>query len=205
MDLFTAKYIKPLSLVTFLMVIRHWTGVYAILSFAVDIFAKSNSSIDLLYSAIIIGAIQFISQFISVLMMGKFGKKNITVVSTLVMTISRIGTMICFILPEASLGWLPVVCMCVFLTAFSLGLSTFPYILMAEILPHEIRDIGGGFCFLVNGMSFFAVTQAYFELSNALNMAGIFGLYAGMCFLNAAVTFFLAPDTAGKSLGELQT
>jgi hypothetical protein len=94
--------------------------------------------------------------------------------------------------------------MCLHLVGFSTGLSSYPFILMSELLPERIRNHASGLCFFVNGAASFAVVELFYKMADNPGLPATFGIYGSVCFINVAVILLIAPNTVGKSLIELQ-
>ena len=132
----------------------------------------------------LIGAVQVLGTFVTTLIIEKFGRKILLIISDLFICISMVGVAVFFllyeqcgdecsgdaelpnnttttmmmtttattILPESfiskdtvdSIGFLPLVSLMLFITAFSIGFGPIPWILNVELIPPEARVI---FCF----------------------------------------------------------
>ena len=127
----------------------------------------------------LIGAVQVLGTFVTTLIIEKFGRKILLIISDLFICISMIGVAVFFLLyeqcgeecsepdnnnttttmmmtttattmlPESfitkdtvdSIGFLPLVSLMLFITAFSIGFGPIPWILNVELIPPEARVI----------------------------------------------------------------
>ena len=129
----------------------------------------------------LIGAVQVLGTFFTTLIIEKFGRKVLLIISDLFICISMIGVGVFFLLyeqcgdecsdsgsnnttttmmmttttaattmlPESfiskdtvdSIGFLPLVSLMLFITAFSIGFGPIPWILNVELIPTEARVI----------------------------------------------------------------
>ena len=125
----------------------------------------------------LIGAVQVLGTFVTTLIIEKFGRKILLIISDLFICISMIGVAVFFLLyeqcgeecsdsdsnnttttmmmtttattmlPESfiskdtvdSIGFLPLVSLMLFITAFSIGFGPIPWILNVELIPPEAR------------------------------------------------------------------
>ena len=114
----------------------------------------------------LIGGIQVVGTFITTLIIEKFGRKLLLIVSDLFICISMLGVAIFFYLDEhktmsegnggnmtsfalpavfvseatvSDIGFLPLASLMVFITAFSVGFGPVPWILNVELMPQEAR------------------------------------------------------------------
>ena len=127
----------------------------------------------------LIGAVQVLGTFVTTMIIEKFGRKVLLIISDLFICISMIGVGVFFLLyeqcgdecsdsgsnnttttmmmtttattmlPESfiskdtvdSIGFLPLVSLMLFITAFSIGFGPIPWILNVELIPTEARVI----------------------------------------------------------------
>ena len=108
---------------------------------------------------------QVISVGTVVLIVDKFGRKLLLAISSFLMCISIITLGVFFYLDEhkncngtiitnceensdidpqtvEDIGWLPLVCLIVNFSAFSLGLGPLPWVVNAEMFPQEAKEKG---------------------------------------------------------------
>ena len=105
----------------------------------------------------ILGGIQVPATLLTALVIEKLGRKFFLILSEALICISMIGVGIFFKMKEdctsssgnatlvaskeivESYGWLPLVCLMVFLIAFSIGIGPVPWVLNIEMMPPEAR------------------------------------------------------------------
>ena len=107
----------------------------------------------------LLGAVQVAGTFLTTMVIEKAGRKALLILSDGLICVSMAGVGVFFYLKENctdcletenvgvfsekitvdSLGWLPLVSLMVFVTAFSMGMGPIPWITMVEILPPEAR------------------------------------------------------------------
>ena len=129
--------------------------------------SKSKSKILLYYQELLSSCLYFqvISISIVVLIVDKFGRKLLLAISSLLLCISVIPLGVFFYLDEhkncngtittnceqnsnidpqtvEDIGWLPLVCLIVNFSAFSLGLGPLPWAVNAEMFPQEAKEKG---------------------------------------------------------------
>ena len=126
------------------------------------IIQSTGSSLSPCTSTIIIGAVQLASNVISTLIVEKFGRKILLIISDLSTFVSMIGVGVFFKLKENcsecdqtqlvpslevyvskntvdELGWLPLLSLIVFNFGFFIGLAGLPWVLNVELMPPEAR------------------------------------------------------------------
>jgi len=100
-ELFTeARYVKPLAIVLVLMALQQLSGINYVLSYSALIFESAGTTIDECTSTMLIGGVQVVGTFVTTLIIEKFGRKILLIISDLFICISMIGVGVFFILKE---------------------------------------------------------------------------------------------------------
>ena len=105
----------------------------------------------------ILGGIQVPATLLTALIIEKLGRKFFLIISEVLICMSMIGVGIFFKMKEdctscsgdatvfasketfGSYGWLPLVCLMVFVIAFSIGIGPVPWVMNIEMMPPEAR------------------------------------------------------------------
>lgn len=95
-------------------------------------------------STIIVGVMSVIATYISTLIVDRLGRKILLLGSIIVMGICTLLIGGFFFLKAneynvSSIGFIPLVSMCVFIVLFSLGFGPIPWMLIGEIFPAQIK------------------------------------------------------------------
>lgn len=104
----------------------------------------------------------------------------------------------------ASIGWLPIVALCIFIIMFSFGFGPVPWLMMGEIFPEDIKGIGGSLAGTMNWLLAFLITKTFGNLRSSMGTGGTFWLFSGLTIVGAIFVFVFLPETKGKSLQEIQ-
>lgn len=119
--------IKALIISLGLMFFQQMSGINAVIFYTKDIFEAAETGIDSGLATIIVGVMQVISVFVSSIIVDKAGRRLLLLPSAVTMSICTILLGVYFFMKDqnkdsvASLGWLPVAALCVFIILFSLG------------------------------------------------------------------------------------
>lgn len=114
-----------------LMFFQQMSGINAVIFFTKDIFDAADTGIDSGIATIIVGVMQVISVIVSSIIVDKLGRRLLLLPSAIVMSVCTILLGIYFFMKDqdsnsvASLGWLPIAALCVFIILFSLGFGKF--------------------------------------------------------------------------------
>jgi len=223
---------KPFIIANALMFFQQFSGINAVLFYLKTIFEDSGSSMDPMVSTCIVCAAMVIATIGGGLITDRLGRKVLLLASGVghVVTLGVMGyyyyqkmhsgsdtttvTTIASVMVEqsaesvgggggASLGWLPVVCLVVFVVSFSLGFGPIPWMIVAEITPsHAIGAVSAtGTAF--NWLCAFIVTKQFESIQKSLQSYGAFWMFAAIQVVAVLFTIFFVPETKGRSLEEM--
>lgn len=205
---------KIAAIVSFsLMFFQQAGGVNAVIFYTSDIFRDSGSSLDPKEATMIVGAIQIIATFISSLVVDKLGRRILLLTSSLFMAAGLIILGAFFSLkrrglaePETleTLAFLPIVGLCIFIIAFSLGFGPIPWIVSTELFPSEIKSVASSMAGSFNWLMAFLITKFYGDMSASLGGDVTFYIFSGICVIGTVFVFFVVPETKDKTLAQIQ-
>merc|ERR1712241_63551 len=95
-----ARYLKPLGIVLALMALQQLSGINYVLGYSSLIFKSAGTSLGDCVSAMLIGGVQVLGTFVTTLVIDKFGRKVLLIISELFICISMIGVAVFFLLYE---------------------------------------------------------------------------------------------------------
>lgn len=120
--------IKAIFISLGLMFFQQMSGINAVIFYTKDIFDAADTGIDSGVATIIVGIMQVISVFISSIIVDKLGRRLLLLPSAVTMSVCTILLGVYFYMKDtsgkeavASLGWLPIAALCIFIILFSLG------------------------------------------------------------------------------------
>lgn len=105
---------------------------------------------------------------------------------------------------SASLGWLPLLSLIVFFTAYSGGYSNVPFILMGEMFPSRFRSVLGPIASSFNLMCTFTVVRSFPEMQKTMTKHGVFWFFMCCTLASLVFVYFLLPETKGKTLEDIE-
>lgn len=85
-----------------------------------------------------------------------------------------------------------------------IGLLVLPYVFGAELWPDEIRSFGASFGQLFHWFFYYGLNQGLPSLLSETHNWGAFVFFAAWCFIAGIYTFFVIPETAGRSFEEME-
>lgn len=201
---------KALFISLGLMFFQQMSGINAVIFFTKDIFDAANSGIDSGLATIIVGVMQVIAVFVSSIVVDKLGRRLLLIPSIIVMAICTVLLGIYFKMSAddsnsvASLGWLPIASLCVFIILFSLGYGPIPWMMMGELFAADIKGVAGSAAGTFNWVLAFIITKTFSTLNETFGNGPTFWIFSAFCILGSVFTIAVVPETKGKSLPEIQ-
>ncbi|KAE9586660.1 hypothetical protein Lal_00004686 [Lupinus albus] len=92
------------------------------------------------------------------------------------------------------------VCVVVYFCIFVMAYGPIPNILCAEIFPTRVRGLCIAICGLVFWIADIIVTYSLPVMLSSIGLAGVFTIYAIVCFISWIFVFFKVPETKGMPL-----
>lgn len=125
-------------------------------------------------------------------------------------TLSLLALGLYFLLKEqlqqdvSAIGWLPLVCLIVYISTYCLGIGPLPWVVMSEVLPPNAKGYGGAIVTTVCWMTSFGLTNSFQIFIDYLGRYCAFWNFAFYAALAAGFIYYKVPETKGISLQEIQ-
>ena len=195
---------KALIIGTVLVTNLQFCGVFAILSYTVNIFQAAGSDLSPHASTIIIGFLQLAGSCASALLIDKAGRKILLIVSNVSMALclAALGSYF-FInyqgIDVSTISWLPVTCLSVFIFAIALGLAPVTFVIISEIFEPQIK--GKATTIIISIMWFltFLIAKFYPSMTDIMGIYGCYWFFSACCILGAIYCFVSVPETKNRS------
>jgi MFS transporter, SP family, arabinose:H+ symporter len=205
--LFKSGYLKALVIGVFIAILGQFMGVNAVLYYGPTIFTNSGlSSGDSLFYQVLVGLVNMLTTVLALLIIDKVGRKKLVYygVSGMIISLLLIGF---YFLAGASMG-IPSVFLLIFFLLYifccAVSICAVIWVLLSEMYPNSIR----GVAMSIAGFSLWIGTYLIGQLTpwmlTNLTPAGTFFLFALMCIPYMLIIWKLVPETAGKSLEEIE-
>ncbi|KAL5662737.1 hypothetical protein ACJX0J_029862, partial [Zea mays] len=161
------KYRTPLILGIGLLVLQQLSGINCIIFYSGSIFKAAglnNSNLD----TCLIGAISVLATGVTTTILDRAGRRILLIISSSGMTLSLLAVAVVFCIKDNIaqdsdlyniLRIVSLVGVVAYVTAFSFGMGSIPWIIMSEILPVSIKCVAGSFATLANWLTSFGITM----------------------------------------------
>lgn len=190
--LFSLPNLKTLLVGIALAITLQLTGINAIIFFAPQILRKTALQQDPLILTIVIGAWNFGTTLLSVLLnlVDRLGRRKLWLIGLAILTVSNFVVAVSFLswLPSNVTGWVALVGIATFILAFAMSTGILFWILIAEIFPSGVRDYGVAFLNVLQWSFNLLLSTVFSEL---LDKVGAFATFASFGVIGGLVFFFL--------------
>lgn len=213
-EILKRKATQRALLITFgLMFFQQFSGINAIILYSSDIFQESGVKFDPKLACVVVAAFQVIATFASSLVVDKWGRRLLLLISASIMALSSLFLGIYFTLKIHSLisnsalnaiAFLPTFSLCAFVIVFSLGFGPIPWMISSEVFIPQVKSIAGAAAGSFNWGLAFLVTKFYIELKNGIGQDTMFYIFAAVSGIGTFFVFFIVRETKGKTVEEIQ-
>ncbi|XP_064482679.1 solute carrier family 2, facilitated glucose transporter member 8-like [Ornithodoros turicata] len=202
---------KPILLSLFLMFSQQYSGINAIMFYAVSIFEATGVNIDPKNCMIIIGVVQVGATLAATLVMDCVGRRLL-----LQCSLGLIGASLLVLgafhwekytkgdEAVAGVTWLPLLCVSIFIVGFSCGMGPVPWLMMGELLPLRVRGFATGIATFFNWSMAFLVTKGFNDMRRILHVHGTYWFFFAIMTVSFVVVTLFLPETKGKTLEEIE-
>ena len=206
-ELLQPGVLKSVLIGSAIAILGQFMGVNAVLYYGPSIFETSGlSGGDSLMYQVIVGLVNMLTTILALLIIDKIGRKKLIYYGVSGMIISLILISFYFVfgssLNMSSFLLLAFFLLYVFSSAISICAVIF--VLLSEMYPTRIR----GLAMSIAGLSLWIGTYLIGQLTpwmlEAISPAGTFMLFAFMCVPYIVIMWKLVPETAGKTLEEIE-
>lgn len=201
------KILKPVLFGVAIAMLGQFMGVNAVLYYGPSIFEQSGlTGGDALYYQVWIGLVNVLTTVLALLIIDRVGRKKLVYFGVTGMIISLLLISLYFVFGEAynisSIFLLVLFLFYVFSTAISI--SAVIFVLLSEMYPNKIRAVAMSIAGFSLWVGTYLIGQLTPWLLENLSPAGTFMLFAAMCLPYLFIMWKYIPETAGKSLEEIE-
>jgi SP family facilitated glucose transporter-like MFS transporter 8 len=184
-------------------------GIFAILSYTVNIFREAGSDLSPNAATILIGSLQLAGSCVSSFLIDKAGRKILLLISNICMALclgSLGGYFFCKHQGSdvSSFGWLPVGSLSVYIIAIALGVAPITFIMVSEIFEPHVKGKAITVIISIMWLLTFLIGKFYTNLSDILGIHGCYWVFSACCLLGAMFTITSVPETKNRSYESIQ-
>nr|CAH7738820.1 unnamed protein product [Callosobruchus chinensis] len=202
-ELFSVKLNRKALLAgIFLRVSQQLGGVASFNIYTQLIFEKSGTSLKPENCSIIYTGICFIFMAIGSFLGDRFGRCGLVLLSEAVYFYLDQEV------PSAEIrrfNWFPLAGMISYVICSAFGLGTIPTLMLGELFSASIKTKGLTILTFVFGIMLFVSNNLFYLLKQFVGMYGPFLCFGLCCLVSSVMSFFVVPETSGKSLEQIQS
>ncbi|KAM7364422.1 facilitated trehalose transporter Tret1-like [Cochliomyia hominivorax] len=203
-DFVTKDALKAFFTAFMLMALNQFSGSFAFFNYMSDIFAQTGTDIAPNTCTIVMGVAQIAGTLFTMIIVDRFGRKLLMLVSSGGMAIGLIvfGFYIQFSTVEVKLqyNWLPLLLMTLIILFSSIGIVALIFTVIVEILPSKIRAPGTSICMANMSLMVFVALKIFPLLMENYGLSSLLFCCGGVCVVGWFYLLFCLSETKGKSL-----
>ena len=202
-DLLDARYRKPLTVAILLAVFAQFSGINVVFYYGTALLEESGFESDsALSGTAIIGFFNAIFTLVAMWLVDKLGRRVLLQVGTLgaILCLIGIGSMFA----DSQPGSMVIVLMCGFVACFAFSLGPIKFVFGSEIFPTNIRSHAMSVVILSMWLADTIVGQFFPYLRENLGPSRTFFIFAAILVPQIFVVWRMMPETAGRSLEEIE-
>jgi sugar porter (SP) family MFS transporter len=191
-----------------LAIAQQITGINTVIYYAPTIFkfaGLSSSSVAILAS-VGVGIVNVALTLVAMQLIDRIGRRPLLLISLAGMSLSLLVLGLAFKLPQlsASLGWISVTSLMLYVGSFAVGLGPVFWLVLSEIYPLRIRGRAMSVGTLANWGANLIVAVSFLTLTHLMGKAPTFWLYGAVSIGAWIFAFVLVPETKGKTLEQIE-
>jgi len=191
-----------------LFLFQNLSGIDGILYYAPAIFASVGygGETGAIMATVGLGVVNVVATVVALLVVDRLGRRPLLIGGLIVMSASLLllGTMAGPMDAEGDDSVLTLVCLGGYIVAFAVSLGPLPYVLMSEVFPLSVRSRGMSLAAGTSWLLNMVVAMTFLTLLTTLGVGPTFLFYAAICVIALVFSWFLVPETRGRSLARIE-
>ncbi|XP_043259065.1 facilitated trehalose transporter Tret1-like isoform X2 [Colletes gigas] len=198
------------ALITFgLYAFSYASGYNVICAYAEIIVTRTQVSITPNLVVMILGLANIMAGSTTTLVIDRLGRKTLLIIScigtSIALTVLGLHFHLLSLEYDASkLTWLPIISLLSFNISVAIGLQPIPNTLLGEMFPAHLKTVASLLVGSSNALMSFTSTRTYQPYLDLVGEKFVYWTYAICMLISALYSYFLIPETVGKSLLEIQ-
>uniref|UniRef100_A0A6P7GA31 Facilitated trehalose transporter Tret1-like n=1 Tax=Diabrotica virgifera virgifera TaxID=50390 RepID=A0A6P7GA31_DIAVI len=193
-----------------IMIFQDSIGISIVLGLLGPLLSESSIGLSGDILAIILIIIKFVAVIVATSIVERVGRRILILVALFIAGLSMLFLGLYFYFQQNSyyipdvFKNLPLLCITCFLVVFAFGLSSVPYILVAELLPSELRSVGSSICQFLGEICMISTSFLYPIAAKYFGVHYCMFFFSFVDFSGFTHLYFLLPETKGKSFLEIR-
>ena len=206
-EVFATRARMPLIIGVGLAIFQQITGINTVIYFAPTIFQSAglpSASVSILATAGV-GLVNVIMTLVAMRLLDRVGRRPMLLWGLTGMAVALLILAICFWIGlGGALSWITVISVAAYVGFFAIGLGPVFWLLISEIYPLAIRGRGMSLATIANWVFNMIVSFTFLDLVNGIGRGPTFLIYALLTIATILFTWFLVPETKGRTLEQIE-
>ncbi|XP_049828180.1 facilitated trehalose transporter Tret1-like [Schistocerca gregaria] len=209
-DLFTIPVHRRTLLITVgFIILQMSTGAIALMTYTNSILEMSGSELDPNLSSIMQVAVQLLSSVGASLVIDRFGRKTLAMVSFVICGVCVAVEGAYFYINDvqgdvpSAFAWVPLAALIGFHVSFTFGAGSVLYPIIGEIYHVSVKGAATSINTTVIALYGFFLKKMFQVVSDSVGAYWSFWAFSVLCVCGAVYTFFLLPETKGKTFAQI--
>ncbi|GJQ86219.1 hypothetical protein Trydic_g8920 [Trypoxylus dichotomus] len=209
-DLLSKTNRRAMTVCTTVRVIQQFSGVSAFALYTQSIFKNAVGGLNRGESAMIYTGTLAMTNLFGSVVLDHLGRRKALVLSSIGCTIALFIEAIYLYLSDVanittpSLSWIPLAGLCVYVIFFSCGLSIVPTTIMGELFSASIKSKASCVMNIIFAILIGSSTKLFDVFTSTFGSFVAFGCFGIFTFVGIFVSWYVVPETKGKTLEEIQ-
>jgi SP family galactose:H+ symporter-like MFS transporter len=187
---------------------QQFTGINTVIYYAPTIFklAGFHSDSTSILATIGVGLVNAGMTVVAISLMDRVGRRPLLLTGLVGMALSLFALTLGFagVFGRDELKWIGVLSLMAYVASFAISIGPIFWLMISEIYPLRLRglamSLATGACWVCN----LIVTFTFLLLIQSLGPAGTFGLLGVITLAAIVFSYFLVPETKGRSLEQIE-
>lgn len=205
-NMMKSEFYKPLGIVLLFFFVMQFSGVNSVAFYTVSLMKSITGAGNEYLSMILIDTVRVVASFIACILLCLCYRRTLLLVSGVGTSICLVAVGVCMYFNKinSNFSWLSLVFLIGYICFISCGLFPLPWVLQGEILQQATRGFSSGVTTCFNFICFFIVVKTFVQLSAAIEIFGVFFVYAIIGLIGTIVLYSILPETKNKTLQEIE-
>ncbi len=193
-----------------LFIIQQFSGINTIIYYAPRIFQDAGFSAGsaAIWATVSVGVINVVATIVAIMLIDRIGRKPLLYIGLAGMAVSLAVVASSSLLSAGgtitAADYVTVLAVWAFIVSFAISLGPIPWLMASELFPVGVRGKAASIATLVGWLGNLIVSATFLTLLDAVGTAGTFYAYAAVAVLGLVFTWYLVPETKGRTLEEIQ-
>jgi len=183
--------------------IQQLSGINAIMFYAPIILDKFFGAEGAIIGALILNVINFLSTFITIATIEKFGRARLLFTGGILMCFALVMNAIFASLEETPvMGYMVIIFCGLYVIGFAYSWGPVVWVVCSEMFPLRHRGKATGLTTFSN-WTWTTIVGAVFPYAASASLTACFGFFAGVVFLAIGMVYLYLPETANRTILEI--